>query len=119
MAISRRGFLQGTAALVGASSIVAAARGLQNKKTLAYVGTSTGAVGNGSNGRGIYLFEMNPMTGALSLIKLAAESRSPSWLEFHPSGKYLYAANEVADFDGNNGSVSAFAVDRSSGDRDS
>jgi Lactonase, 7-bladed beta-propeller len=49
----------------------------------------------------------------LSLLKLAA---SPTWLTFHPSGRYLYAINEVSDFDGNNGPVSAFTVDRTNGD---
>jgi 6-phosphogluconolactonase len=34
----------------------------------------------------------------------------------HPSKKYLYAANEVSDFSGSSGSVSAFAIDEASGD---
>ena len=84
-------------------------------RQFAYVGTYTGPVDGAANGKGIYLFEMNPATGELSLIKLAAETASPSWLTFHPSGQYLYATNEVSDFDGKNGSVSAFAVNRANG----
>ncbi len=118
-ALSRRGFLKGAAALSIASTVPAVAQGSKggsyNGKALAYVGCYTGAVGEGSNGNGIYLFEMDSQTGALSLLKLAAEIASPSWLSLHPSGRYLYAANEVTNFDGTSGSVSAYAVDRVSG----
>jgi 6-phosphogluconolactonase len=115
--ISRRGFLKGAgvAALTYsvARAIPAFGDGPPQRKTFAYVGTYTKDAGNG---KGIYLFEMNPQSGALSRLKLAAETPSPSWLCLHPSGEYLYAANEVSDFDGASGSVSAFAVNRSNGD---
>ena len=111
--------LKGAAALAMAHSAVGAAPdfggGAPGGRILAYVGTYTGASAGG-NGKGIYLFEMNPQTGELSLIKLAAQTASPSWLCLHPSGHFLYAANEVSDFNGSSGSVSAFAVDRPSGD---
>jgi 6-phosphogluconolactonase len=94
----------------------ASAAGGRTGKILAYVGTySTAVDGGGSNGKGIYLFEMDIATGELSLIKLAAEARNASWLALDPSGRHLYALNEVADFDGNSGSVSAFTVDRTNG----
>ncbi|GGG69591.1 lactonase family protein [Edaphobacter dinghuensis] len=117
---SRRGFLKGAAALSIAHSVSAMAETSEGDsrkgRTFAYAGCYTGAVGDGSNGKGIYLFEMDPHTGALSLLKLAAEAASPSWLSLDPSGRYLYAANEITNFDGTNGSVSAYAVDRTSGD---
>ena len=119
-ALSRRGFMKGTAAFALAHSAAAVAQnaghGSHHGKMFAYVGTYTGAAGSGSNGEGIYLFEMNPQTGALSLLKLAAKTASPSWLALDPSGRYLYAVNEISDFEGTNGSVSAYAVDRSNGD---
>lgn len=119
-ALSRRGFLKGAAALSIASSVPAIAQSSRDSshsgRTLAYVGCYTGAVGDGSNGKGIYLFEMDETSGALTLLKLAAETASPSWLSLHPSGRYLYAANEVTNFNGTSGSVSAYAVDRASGD---
>jgi 6-phosphogluconolactonase len=59
---------------------------------------------------------MDPSSGGPSRLKLAAEGRNASWLSLDPSGRYLYAANEIADFAGKNGSVSAYAVDRASGD---
>jgi 6-phosphogluconolactonase len=85
-------------------------------RQFAYVGTYTEPLDGPGNGEGIYLFEMNPATGDLSFIKLAAKTASPSWLTFHPSGQYLYATNEVSDFDGNSGSVSAFAINHANGD---
>lgn len=116
-ALSRRGFLKGAAALSIASSVPAIAQSSKHSgKTFAYVGCYTDAPGDGSNGKGIYLFEMDRETGALKPLKLAAKTASPSWLSLHPSGRYLYAANEVTNFNGVNGSVSAYAVDRTSGD---
>ncbi|MHB1865804.1 MAG: lactonase family protein [Candidatus Saccharimonadales bacterium] len=84
-------------------------------RTFAYVGTNTISADGRANGKGIYLFGMNPQSGELSLIKVAAEIENPSWLCFHPSGQYLYAAHELAETEGG-GSVSAYAVDQSNGD---
>jgi 6-phosphogluconolactonase len=94
----------------------AAASGTRNGKILTYVGTySTAVDGGGSNGKGIYLFEMDVASGELSQIKLAAEARNASWLSLDPSGRHLYAVNEVGDFEGNSGAVSAYTVDRTNG----
>jgi len=92
------------------------AQALKSKKAFAYVGTYTGAVGAGSNGEGIYLFEMNPASGELARRKLVAKTPCPSWIAIHPSKRYLYAVNEVRDYHGNSGSVSAFSIDATSGD---
>ncbi len=117
---SRRAFLKTGTALCLAYSTIRPMHGLAldsaGQRILAYVGTDTKPVDGAANGKGIYLFEMNPRTGELSLLRLAAETTSPSWLTFHPSGRYLYAINEISDFDGKNGSVSAFAIDRTNGD---
>jgi len=117
--VSRRNFLQGAASLmiIHAASVAAqsAARFAHSKKTFAYVGSYTGAVGGGSNGEGIYLFEMQDQTGELVPRGLASKTPNPSWIAIHPSLRFLYAVNEVADFHGNSGSVSAFAVDPASG----
>ena len=87
-----------------------------SQSVLAYVGTYTGAPGTGGNGRGIELFDADLRTGRLSHRTLAAETRNPSWVALHPSREYLYAVNEVVDFNGSSGSVSAFAVDGVSGE---
>lgn len=81
-----------------------------------YVGTySVSQADSASNGKGIYLFEHNPETGAFLHPRLAAESANPSWLVLHPSRKYLYTINEISDFDGHSGAVSAYAMDASTG----
>jgi 6-phosphogluconolactonase len=118
--VSRRHFLKGAATVALAHSALGRAqkaeRGLGRSKVLAYVGTYSGAVGAGSNGEGIYLFEMDKSSGALTHRKLVATTPDPSWIAIHPSKRYLYAVNEVSDYQGSSGSVSAFAIDKASGD---
>jgi 6-phosphogluconolactonase (cycloisomerase 2 family) len=60
---------------------------------------------------------MDPASGALTRRKAFADESNPGWLAFDASGKHLYAANEIEHFEGtSSGSISAFAVDRASGD---
>lgn len=80
------------------------------EKLLVYVGTYTGP-----KSKGIYRMHLDLATGQLSPAEVAAETPSPSFLALHPSGRFLYAANEVADFQGKNGSISAFALDPKTG----
>jgi 6-phosphogluconolactonase len=124
---SRRGLLTSAAAfaLTGVVTRPALARARQdrassaNKSILAYVGTYSspqGPEGSTGNGGGIYLFQMNPSTGALSQREVFSDSSNPSWLALDPSRTHLYAANEVSNFENtNSGSVSAFSIDRASG----
>ena len=71
-----------------------------------YVGTYTGKAS-----KGIYVMEMDRKTGALTEPRLAAETKSPSFLALHPGRKFLYAVGETDSFDGKKtGSVAAFAV---------
>ncbi len=66
--------------------------------------------------KGIYRSRFSPSTGTLSAPELAAELREPSFLAIHPNQSYLYAVSEVDDFDDDgSGSISAYALDRSSG----
>lgn len=114
-ALSRRRFLQSAAALTAAHSIPGIAQSLAGgpPRTLAYVGTYTGKDGNGD---GIYLFTVHPGTGELSNRRLVTRTPNPSWIVLHPSRKYLYAVNEITDFHGSSGSVSAFAIHPDTGD---
>jgi 6-phosphogluconolactonase (cycloisomerase 2 family) len=68
-------------------------------------------VGSGGNGEGIYSFEMNSDTGELKNRRLVAAARNPSWIAIHPSKRFLYVVNEVAE-----GAVTAFAIDARSGE---
>ena len=85
--------------------------------TLVYVGTYTGP-----KSRGIYLFRLQPdRSGAsqnivLAPLGLAAATENPSFLELDPGRRLVFAVNEVSQFEGKaTGSVSAFAIDRSTG----
>jgi 6-phosphogluconolactonase len=83
-----------------------------------YIGTYTKGPLSGGNGRsqGIYRTTFDPTTGRLSDIELAAACDNPSYLAVHPNGRFLYAVNEVDDFDGQrSGAVSAFAIEPSRG----
>lgn len=78
---------------------------------LAYIGTYTG-----KNSKGIYVYRFNAATGKLAPIGLAAESNNPSFLAIHPNHRFLYAAIEVADFQGQkSGAVAAYSIDRNTG----
>jgi 6-phosphogluconolactonase (cycloisomerase 2 family) len=111
--ISRRALLKTAAALA------APLQALQSAPILAYVGTYSspqGPEGSRGNGQGIYLFEMNPVTGALVQRAVFPSNANPSWLAFDPSRTHLYAANETATSPGSSsGSVSAYSIDRTNG----
>jgi len=88
-------------------------------RILAYVGTYSspqgpeGAVGRG---QGIYLFEMNPVTGVLTPREVFPNDANPSWLALDSSHTHLYSANEIPTFQGkDSGSVSAYSIERASG----
>ena len=78
---------------------------------LTYVGTYTTG-----KSKGIYAYWFDTHTGTLSPIGLAAESVNPSFLAVHPSGRFLYAVNEIGNYQGQkSGGVSAFAINRQNG----
>ncbi|MBO0722220.1 MAG: beta-propeller fold lactonase family protein, partial [Blastocatellia bacterium] len=118
--VSRRGFLKSATAVAAAAALPALAQhsGSKEERILAYVGCYT------PNGQGIHLFDMNPASGKLTQIKVfqgmdvpLVSTMNPSWLALDPQKKYLYAGNEISNFEGTtSGAVSAFAVDRSKGD---
>jgi 6-phosphogluconolactonase len=83
----------------------------KTEKFWVYVGTYTQ---RGS--KGIYRLELDLATGKLSSAELAAKTTAPSFLALHPTGRFLYAVNEVKDFGGkSSGAVSAFARDPRTG----
>jgi 6-phosphogluconolactonase len=113
--VSRRTLLKSAAILAAARSIPL--RAIQRREEfssgpiLAYVGTYT------PNGQGIHLFSLDTSNGVLTQVKVAAAVPSPSWLALHPKGTFLYAVNEISNFNGGTtGSVSAFSIDRNTGD---
>jgi 6-phosphogluconolactonase len=89
-----------------------AADGPKAAKVRVYIGTYT----SGGASRGISLLELDLATGELTPRGLAAEAVNPSFLALDPTRRFLYAVGEIDQFGGQRtGSVSAFAIDRSSG----
>jgi 6-phosphogluconolactonase len=79
---------------------------------IAYVGTYTSK----TSSKGIYAFRFDTDKGQLTAIGVAVESTDPSFLVVHPNGQYLYAVNEIGNYNGGKtGALSAFAVDAKSG----
>jgi 6-phosphogluconolactonase len=89
-----------------ASAVLAPAAGPAPQEYLLYVGTYTD---HGS--KGIYAYSFDSATGKLTSLGLAAEAAEPSFLAVDSSGRFLYAVNEIANYDGQlTGAVSAFAI---------
>jgi len=78
-----------------------------NQKYFVFVGTYT----TKTESKGIYEYEFDADTGKLTPRGVAAETRDPSWVAVHPTGKFLYAANEA----GKASMVSAFAIEPKTG----
>ena len=78
---------------------------------LIYVGTYTD-----KGSKGIYAYRFDPVTGESEAIGSVAETANPSFLAADPNRKYLYAVNEIDNFNGGHtGAVSAFAIDHATG----
>ncbi len=81
------------------------------KEMLLYVGTYTE-----KSSEGIYVFKFNAETGELSKLHTVKNVVQPSFLTIDKSRKFLYAVNELVDFEGKkSGAVSAFAIDQKTG----
>jgi 6-phosphogluconolactonase len=92
---------------------IASASPVARKNYLVYVGTYTQ---EGSASKGIYAYRYDTGSGQLAAIGLAAETANPSFLAAHPNHRFLYAVNELTNFQGQkSGAVSAFAIDRDTG----
>jgi 6-phosphogluconolactonase (cycloisomerase 2 family) len=113
---TRRGFLAGATALGASLPVLAQAE--HGVPHVAYVGTYSsqqGPEGSAGHGKGIYLFDVNRSTGALSQREVFASGSNPAWLAFDSSRTHLYSANETSPQGGPSGSVSAYSIDRSNG----
>src|ERR1051325_167520 len=120
---TRRDLLKGATALTAAATVPEASgqqpTGAPRGTVWLYIGTYTGAPGNGGNGQGIYLCELNLSTGKLTVLRLVApalpasgtnaSTASPSTIDIASGGNYLYAGNEIFT---PHGSVSAYRINR-------
>ncbi|MFO0979572.1 MAG: lactonase family protein [Planctomycetaceae bacterium] len=75
-------------------------------KVRIYIGTYTEGLS-----KGVYTCEFDDEAGTLSEPVLAAELKNPSFLAIHPSGKFVYAVNEISEGPGRGqGGVTALKV---------
>lgn len=92
--------------------LLAAGAAANAAEFLAFSGTYTRT----GKSKGIYSFKFDTATGKLTPIGLAAETENPSFLVIHQNGRFLYAVNEIAKYQGQDtGSVTAFSIDRAAG----
>ncbi len=93
-------------------SALIAAQPAKADKYLLYVGTYT----QDTKSKGIYVYSFDPATGKVTDLGVAAETANPSFVAADPTGKYLFAVNELPTFQGpNSGGVSAFTIDHRTG----
>jgi 6-phosphogluconolactonase (cycloisomerase 2 family) len=95
------------------------------KPLLAYVGTFSSPLRDTlptqvdlppGNGRGIHLFQVNRVTGAMTPAGIQEMGTSPSCLALNAAGTHLYSANETDQVGpGKEGTVSAFGINRADG----
>ena len=95
-----------TSAAVAAMVALDAAPPAATGQYLAYVGPYT----RPNQSKGIYAYKFDSKSGKFTSIGLAVETSNPSFLALHPNNKFLYAVNENGQ-----GTVSAFAIDASTG----
>jgi 6-phosphogluconolactonase len=80
-------------------------------KEILYVGTF-----DERDSQGIYVYEFNRDSVGFTLLQTIPEQKSPSFLEIHPSRKFLYAVNRSSVIEGKEwGTISAFLIDSASG----
>ncbi|MEM1582708.1 MAG: lactonase family protein [Candidatus Bathyarchaeia archaeon] len=93
-----------------------------SKELMVYVGTYTLPIlfGTGEvlagKGEGIYVFRADQDSGALEFSSKISGVANPSYLSFDPKHYFLYAVNELKNFEGKpTGAVSAFSMDSETG----
>jgi len=126
--VSRRSFLKTAGAVACGTALL---RGAEPRPLMAYVGTYSSptpyipdlpgwppgqvALPPG-NGKGIHLFLVDRATGALTACGVHEQTTSPTCVTINAAGTRLYSANATDLMGaGSSGSVSAFAIDRATG----
>jgi 6-phosphogluconolactonase (cycloisomerase 2 family) len=106
--ITRRDLLKAASLLAAPVGFARAANPAvqQAASVYAYVGTYT------PNGGGIYLFRVDPVSGAMTQLRVFDDVQNPTWLALNPQRTRLYAASEIDNYQGTqNGAVVSYAID--------
>lgn len=84
----------------------------QSNKEMIYVGTFAER-----ESKGIYVFEFDRTEIKLTLVQTISDRESPTYLDLHPNGKYLYAVNRQGTAENpKEGSLSTFQVNQKTGE---
>lgn len=76
-----------------------------------YVGTFSGDIE-----KGIYVYEFDRRQSSLSLVQILGGMESPTYIEIHPNGKFLYSVNRNSINENKDwGSVSSYSIDATTG----
>ncbi|MCA9878643.1 MAG: lactonase family protein [Thermomicrobiales bacterium] len=84
---------------------------------VAYIGSYTRPAegGSGNDADGISVYAVDPASGALTLRQVAPQA-NPSWVALDPGQRFLYAATETDDYEGeHSGGMAAYAVNPADG----
>ncbi len=128
-AVSRRSFLKASAVLAGSAPLwTAVTKGNSaggDAPLMAYVGTFSSPLRDmlptqvdlpPGNGRGIHLYQVDRVTGAMTPSGVYELGTSPSCLALDAARARLYSANETDRVgEDHQGTVSAFAINRADG----
>ncbi|MBW7882982.1 MAG: lactonase family protein [Caldilineaceae bacterium] len=94
-----------------------------SRERYVFVGTYTEPIRFGTGkilqgkGKGIHVYKLDVETGALRPWRVVEGIQNPSYLALAPSRRFLYAVNELKEYEGRpSGAVSAFALDPNTGD---
>jgi 6-phosphogluconolactonase len=109
--MTRRKFMQSSAAATLAASASLASAGVGSNDELLLVGTQT----TGAS-KGIYAYSFDEATGELKQAGLAATIENPTFMALAPGGKRLFSVSETSHFAGKNGGgITGFNLDRKTG----
>jgi 6-phosphogluconolactonase len=113
--LTRRKFLQvagSTATALALFRYEGLARTRLAAEQKVYVGTYTSG-----KSEGIYICRLNMSTGELKHFKTVKNVKDPSYLTIDQKRRFLYAVNEVSQFEGRpSGALSSFSIESKTGD---
>jgi 6-phosphogluconolactonase len=108
---SRRGFLRASTTLAALAVQAPLQAQSGSGQVIAYVGAYT------DKGKGIHMFNVNTSDGTWTPKGILTGITSPSSIAFHPNKKFLYAINEISNYNGTTtGSATSMSVDPATGD---
>lgn len=107
---SRRSFIKTSALVVTGIALPVYFPVMAQKNKSEYL-VYTGAYTKSSD-EGINIFKLKTETGELQHLNTVTGISNPSFLAIDPQNKYLYAVNEISDYQGRkSGAVTAFSID--------